>query len=317
TNHTLHLVAIAHAAGIAIDWDDFSALSAVVPLLTQVYPNGKADVNHFHAAGGMGFLIGELLDAGLLHGDVLTVAGEGLAHYREEPVLDNGVLAWRPAPAQSGDDSVLRPAAKPFSPDGGLKLLSGNLGRAVIKVSAVKPEHRVVEAPALVFDDQEALMAAFDRGELRRDFVAVVRYQGPRANGMPELHKLTPPLGVLQDAGFQVALVTDGRMSGASGKVPAAIHVTPECLTGGPLARVRSGDVILLDGERGVLEARVSAQELAERQPEPVDLSDCQHGLGRELFGVFRANATGAEQGAISFAAPVHPDFIFTPGSTS
>jgi len=196
-------------------------------------------------------------------------------------------------------------------------LLRGNLGRAVIKTSAVKPEHRVVEAPALVFDDQEALMAAFDRGELRRDFVAVVRYQGPRANGMPELHKLTPPLGVLQDAGFQVALVTDGRMSGASGKVPAAIHVTPECLTGGPLARVRSGDVILLDGERGVLEARVSAQELAERQPEPVDLSDCQHGLGRELFGVFRANATGAEQGAISFAAPVHPDFIFTPGSTS
>lgn len=196
-------------------------------------------------------------------------------------------------------------------------MLRGNLGRAVIKTSAVKPEHRVVEAPALVFDDQEALMAAFDRGELRRDFVAVVRYQGPRANGMPELHKLTPPLGVLQDAGFQVALVTDGRMSGASGKVPAAIHVTPECLTGGPLARVRSGDVILLDGERGVLEARVSAQELAERQPEPVDLSDCQHGLGRELFGVFRANATGAEQGAISFAAPVHPDFIFTPGSTS
>jgi len=317
TNHTLHLVAIAHAAGIAIDWDDFSALSAVVPLLTQVYPNGKADVNHFHAAGGMGFLIGELLDAGLLHDDVLTVAGEGLAHYREEPVLDNGALVWRPAPPQSGDETVLRPVARPFSPDGGLKLLRGNLGRAVIKTSAVKPEHRVVEAPALVFDDQEALMAAFDRGELRRDFVAVVRYQGPRANGMPELHKLTPLLGVLQDEGFKVALVTDGRMSGASGKVPAAIHVTPECLASGPLARVRSGDVILLDGERGVLEARVSAQELAERPPEPVDLSDCQHGLGRALFGVFRANATGAEQGAISFAAPVHPDFIFTPGSTS
>ena len=208
-------------------------------------------------------------------------------------------------------------------------MLRGNLGRAVIKTSAVKPEHRVVEAPALVFDDQEALMAAFDRGELRRDFVAVVRYQGPRANGMPELHKLTPPLGVLQDAGFQVALVTDGRMSGASGKVPAAIHVTPECLTGGPLARVRSGDVILLDGERGVLEARVSAQELAERQPEPVDLSDCQHGLGRELFGVFRANATGAEQGAITFAPPAaagmasspntargHNHFVFTQGDT-
>jgi len=233
---------------------------------------------------------------------VLTVAGEGLARYREEPYLDNGALAWRPAPAQSGDDSVLRPAAKPFSPDGGLKLLNGNLGRAVIKVSAVKPEHRIVAAPALVFNSQEELMAAFDQGELRRDFVAVVRYQGPRANGMPELHKLTPPLGVLQDEGFKVALVTDGRMSGASGKVPAAIHVTPECLAGGPLAKVRSGDVILLDGERGLLEARVSAEEWAERQPEPVDLSANQHGLGRELFAVFRANAAGAEQGAISFA---------------
>ncbi|HOW77195.1 MAG TPA: phosphogluconate dehydratase [Candidatus Competibacteraceae bacterium] len=327
TNHTLHLVAIAHAAGIVINWDDFSELSAVVPLLAKVYPNGKADVNHFHAAGGMGFLIGELLDAGLLHGDVLTVAGEGLARYREEPVLDNGVLAWRPAPAQSGDDSVLRPAAKPFSPDGGLKLLSGNLGRAVIKTSAVNPEHRVVEAPALVFDSQEALMAAFDRGELRHDFVAVVRYQGPRANGMPELHKLTPLLGVLQDEGFKVALVTDGRMSGASGKVPAAIHVTPECLAGGPLTRVHDGDVILLDGERGILRAQVPELEWAGRQPEPVDLSDCQHGLGRELFAVFRANAAGAEQGAITFApsevarrassshiAPVHNHFVFTAG---
>ena len=326
TNHTLHLVAIAQAAGIAINWNDFSDLSAVTPSLAKIYPNGKADVNHFHAAGGMGFLIGELLDAGLLHGDVLTVAGAGLARYREEPVLDDGVLAWRPAPGKSGDDSVLRPAARPFDPDGGLKLLSGNLGRAVIKTSAVKPEHRVVEAPALVFDDQEELMAAFDRGELKRDFVAVVRYQGPRANGMPELHKLTPPLGVLQDEGFKVALVTDGRMSGASGKVPAAIHVTPECLAGGPLARVRSGDVILLDSERGVLEVRVSAAEWAERQPEPVDLSERQHGLGRELFAVFRANATGAEQGAISFsapeaagtaaphAAPVHNHFVFAKG---
>ncbi len=326
TNHTLHLVAIAHAAGISINWDDFSDLSAVVPLLAKIYPNGKADVNHFHAAGGMGFLIGELLDAGLLHGDALTVAGEGLARYREEPVLDDGVLTWRPAPKQSGDDSVLRSAARPFSPDGGLKLLSGNLGRAVIKTSAVKPEHRVMEAPALVFDNQEELMAAFDRGELKRDFVAVVRYQGPRANGMPELHKLTPPLGVLQDEGFKVALVTDGRMSGASGKVPAAIHVTPECLAGGPLSRVRSGDVIRVDAEHGILEVQVSAQELAERQPEPVDLSDYQHGLGRELFGVFRANATGAEQGAISFsapeaagapsphAAPVHHHFVFAKG---
>jgi len=328
TNHTLHLVAIAHAAGISINWDDFSDLSAVVPLLARIYPNGQADVNHFHAAGGMGFLIGELLDAGLLHGDVLTVAGDGLARYREEPYLDQGVLAWRPAPNQSGDESVLRPATRPFSPEGGLKLLSGNLGRAVIKTSAVKPEHRVVEAPALVFNNQEELMAAFDRGELQRDFVAVVRYQGPRANGMPELHKLTPPLGVLQDSGFRVALVTDGRMSGASGKVPAAIHVTPECLAGGPLAKVRDGDVIRLDGERGVLEARVAESEWAERQSEPVDLSDYQHGLGRELFAGFRANATGAEQGARAFAtpnptetttstphvAPVHDHFAFATG---
>jgi phosphogluconate dehydratase len=303
TNHTLHLVAIAHAAGISINWDDFSDLSAVVPLLATIYPNGQADVNHFRAAGGMGFLIGELLDAGLLHGDVLTVTGEGLARYREEPYLDNGVLSWCPAPKQSGDEEVLRPITRPFSSDGGLKLLRGNLGRAIIKVSAVKPEHRVVEAPAIVFNSQEELIAAFDRGELKRDFVAVVRYQGPRANGMPELHTLTPPLGVLQDEGFKVALVTDGRMSGASGKAPAAIHVTPECLAGGLLGRVRSGDVILLDGERGILEARVSAQELAERQPEPVDLSEYQHGLGRELFAVFRANAAGAEQGAISFAS--------------
>ena len=325
TNHTLHLVAIAHAAGILVNWDDFSDLSAVIPLLAQIYPNGQADVNQFHAAGGMGFLIGELLDAGLLHGDVLTVAGAGLARYREEPYRDNGVLAWRAAPAQSGDENVLRPAVHPFSPDGGLKLLKGNLGRAVIKTSAVKPAHRVVEAPALVFNTQEALMAAFDRGELQRDFVAVVRYQGPCANGMPELHKLTPPLGVLQDQGFRVALVTDGRMSGASGKVPAAIHVTPECLAGGPLAKVRDGDVIRLDGERGVLEARVAESEWAQRQPEPVDLSDDPHGLGRELFTVFRANATGAEQGAITFgtlenaattpppdAAPVHDLARFT-----
>ncbi|MCP5159285.1 MAG: phosphogluconate dehydratase [Gammaproteobacteria bacterium] len=304
TNHTLHLVAIAHAAGIAINWDDFSDLSVIAPLLAKIYPNGQADVNHFQAAGGMGFLIGELLDAGLLHGDVQTVAGVGLARYREEPTLDDGVLFWRPAPRQSGDQRVLRPAAQPFSTDGGLKLLTGNLGRAVLKTSALKPEHRVVEAPALLFDNQEQLIAAFEQNELQRDFVAVVRYQGPHANGMPELHKLTPPLSVLQDAGFQVALVTDGRLSGASGQVPAALHVTPECLAGGPLAKVRNGDVILLDGERGLLEARLSAAELAERQPTPVDLSACQSGSGRELFSVFRANITGAEQGALTFAIP-------------
>ncbi|MBL8251126.1 MAG: phosphogluconate dehydratase [Candidatus Competibacter sp.] len=301
TNHTLHLVAIARAAGIAINWDDFGDLSAIIPLLAKVYPNGQADVNQFHAAGGIGFLIGQLLDAGLAHEEVLTVMGRGLTHYRNEPFLDNGALRWRPAPSQSGDGSVLRPASQPFSPDGGLKILNGNLGRAVLKVSAVESGHRVVEAPALIFDDQDDLLAAFDRGELRRDFVAVVRYQGPRANGMPELHKLTPPLGALQDDGFKVALVTDGRMSGASGKVPAAIHVTPECLAGGPLAKVRDGDIIRLDGARGVLEARVSDAEWAARPLETVDLSHYHHGLGRELFAAFRANAADAERGAITF----------------
>jgi phosphogluconate dehydratase len=307
TNHTIHLVAMAHAAGILIDWDDFSELSAVVPLLAKVYPNGSADVNHFHAAGGMGFLIGELIDAGLVHADVTTVAGEGLARYREEPFLDGGKLAWRRTPQQSGDASVLRPAAEPFSADGGLKLLQGNLGRAVIKVSAVKPEHRVVEAPAIVFDDQAELMHAFDRGELKRDFVAVVRYQGPRANGMPELHKLTPPLGVLQDQGFKVALVTDGRMSGASGKVPAAIHVTPESLAGGALAKVRTGDVIRIDANTGELRVALTDEEMARRAVEQVDLDEYRYGMGRELFEVFRANAVGAEQGGMTYVLAPQP----------
>ncbi|MDM0111366.1 phosphogluconate dehydratase [Variovorax sp. J22R133] len=329
TNHTIHLVAIARAAGIVINWDDFRDLSDVVPLLARVYPNGKADVNQFHALGGMGYVIGELLDAGLLHGDTLTVAGPGgLARYRQQPHLDDGGrLAWREVPRPSADNGVLAPASAPFSADGGLKLLTGKLGRAVIKTSAVKPEHRVVEAPALVFDTQEAVMAAFDRGELRRDFVAVVRFQGPRANGMPELHKLTPLLGVLQDQGFRVALVTDGRMSGASGKVPAAIHVTPECLAGGPLARVRDGDTIVLDAERGLLDVRVDAAEWQARQPAIVDLEASRHGMGRELFAAFRANALGAEEGAITFQAaepyatagkpheaPVHGHFVFTEG---
>jgi phosphogluconate dehydratase len=308
TNHTIHLVAMAHAAGIVIDWDDFDRLSAVVPLLARIYPNGSADVNHFHAAGGMGFLIGQLLDGGLLHADVTTVAGDGgLARYRAEPFLDDGVLAWRPSPATSGDRSVLRPLNDPFAADGGLKLMSGNLGRAVMKTSAVKSEFRVVEAPAIVFDDQAELMHAFERGELDRDFVAVVRYQGPRANGMPELHKLTPPLGVLQDRGFKVALVTDGRMSGASGKVPAAIHVTPECLAGGPLAKVRNGDVIRVDGHAGTLQVHVADDELARRPLDAVDLDEYRHGLGRELFGVFRANAAGAEQGAMTYVSSPHP----------
>jgi phosphogluconate dehydratase len=301
TNHTIHLVAIARAAGIVIDWGDFDQLSAVVPLLTRIYPNGGADVNQFHAAGGMGLLIRELLDEGLLHGDVNTVAGPGLVRYTREPFLYDGELRWRPAPACSLNAAVLGEAGRPFSADGGLKLLTGNLGRAVIKVSAVKPEHRRVRASAVVFDGQDEMLAAFKRGELRRDFVAVVRYQGPRANGMPELHKLTPALGALQDEGFQVALVTDGRMSGASGKVPAAIHVTPECLNGGPLARVRDGDTILLDGMAGLLQAEVDEQEWAARSIEPPSLEANFHGVGRELFAGARALAAGAEQGGISF----------------
>ena len=328
TNHTIHLVAIARAAGIVINWDDFHDLSDRVPLLARVYPNGKADVNHFHAAGGMGFVIGQLLDASLLHGDTITVAGEGgLQRYRQQPVLADGRLTWVDAPSVSGDASVLAPAAAPFSADGGLKLLQGNLGRAVIKTSAVKPEHRVVHAPAIVFENQESVIAAFDRGQLQCDFVAVVRFQGPRANGMPELHKLTPSLGVLQDQGFRVALVTDGRMSGASGKVPAAIHVTPECLAGGPLARVRTGDMILLDSEKGVLEAQVDLAQWQARRPEPADLGDNHFGMGRELFAAFRCNALGAEQGAVTFTADepqssgapapkaaVHDHFAFVDG---
>ncbi|MBL8510132.1 MAG: phosphogluconate dehydratase [Betaproteobacteria bacterium] len=298
TNHTIHLIAIARAAGLSIDWDDFDALSAAVPLLARIYPNGSADVNHFHAAGGVAFIIRELLAAGLLHADVRTVAGDGLARYTEEPFLDSDNLTWRAAPQHSLDEAVLRPAQHPFSADGGLKALRGNLGRAVIKVSAVKPEHRRVEAPAIVFDDQDAVMAAFQRGELQRDFVAVVRFQGPRANGMPELHKLTPALSSLQDAGFHVALVTDGRMSGASGKVPAAIHVSPECLAGGPLAKVQDGDVIRLDAVAGTLEALVDEATWASRIPAQADLTANGFGMGRELFATARAQALSAEEGA-------------------
>ena len=298
TNHTIHLIAMARAAGVLIDWDDFAELSAVVPLLARVYPNGKADVNHFHAAGGMGFLMRELLAAGLLHGDVKTVVGDGLAAYGREPWLNNGQLAWRDVPATSGDTSVLRPVSEPFSADGGLRLLQGNLGRSVVKVSAVAPEHRVVRAPAVVVHDQADLLALFNAGQLEKDFVAVVRYQGPRANGMPELHKLTPPLAVLQDKGFKVALVTDGRMSGASGKVPAAIHLSPEALADGPIARVRDGDMITLDCERGVLEVEVDAATFAARPVQHPDLSHNTHGTGRELFGLFRHNASAPEQGA-------------------
>src|ERR1700736_690627 len=300
TNHTLHLVAIARCAGIAITWDDFSDLSGVRPLLTRIYPNGSADINRFQVAGGMAFLIRELLAGGFLHGDTLTVVGKGLDTYAAEPWLDEGRLAWRAAPASSGDLDVLRPVAKPFSSHGGLRLLTGNLGRAVIKTSAMKHEHHVVEAPALVFNDQEEVIAAFKAGKLARDFVAIVRFQGPRANGMPELHQLTPSLASLQSKGFHVALVTDGRMSGASGSVPAAIHVTPEAMSGGPLGRVRDGDIIRLDCGAGVLEARVPDDVWRRRELPVRDLAKNEFGAGRELFVSLRRAAGEAEAGAIS-----------------
>ncbi|KGX71134.1 phosphogluconate dehydratase [Burkholderia pseudomallei TSV28] len=304
TNHTLHLVAIARAAGILIDWDDFDALSAAVPLLAKIYPNGKADVNHFHAAGGIAFLVRNLLEGGLLHEDVTTVAGKGLAHYTKEPRLIDGKLTWVDGVGESADDKVLRPIAAPFQPDGGLRLMQGRLGRGVIKISAVAPEHRKVTAPAIVFDSQEAVQAAFDAGELKRDFVAVVRFQGARANGMPELHRLTPLLGVLQDQGFRVALVTDGRMSGASGKVPAVIHVSPEALLSGPLGKVCTGDTIVIDAQAGVLDVEIDEQAWAARAvAQPAHQAENEVGFGRELFGVFRAAAAPAEQGASVFGA--------------
>ena len=306
TNHTLHLVAIARAAGILIDWDDFDELSAAVPLLAKIYPNGKADVNHFHAAGGIAFLVRNLLEGGLLHEDVTTVAGKGLSHYTKEPKLIDGKLTWVDGAAESHDTKVLRAIGEPFQPDGGLRLMQGRLGRGVIKISAVAPEHRKVSAPAIVFDSQEAVQEAFDRGELKRDFVAVVRFQGARANGMPELHRLTPLLGVLQDQGFHVALVTDGRMSGASGKVPAVIHVSPEALLNGPLGKVQTGDTIVIDAEAGVLDIAVDDAEWQARPvAQPLHQADNEVGFGRELFGVFRAAAAPAEHGASVFGALV------------
>jgi len=304
TNHTLHLVAIAKAAGIIIDWDDFNELSAVTPLLTRIYPNGEADVNHFQAAGGPGFVIRELLDAGLLHDDVHTVMGKTLRTHCSDPLLQGESIVWQPSVAISGDESVLRSAAAPFSPDGGLRLMRGNLGRAVMKISAVKPEHRIIQAPAIVFDSQHAFNDAYQAGALDRDFVAVLRFQGPRANGMPELHELTPALGSLQDAGRRVALITDGRMSGASGKVPSAIHVSPEVLLGGALGRVRDGDMILLDGEAGVLLALVDEAEWEARGLPVHDLSANETGMGRELFAMFRHSVSIAEEGATTFGLP-------------
>lgn len=304
TNHTLHLIAIARAAGILIDWDDFDELSKVVPLLTRIYPNGDADVNHFQAAGGPGFVIRELLDAGLVHEDVNTVLGHGLRNHCKEPFLDGGKVVWRDLPAQSGDENVLRSASNPFQANGGLILVQGNLGRAVMKISAVKPEHHVVEAPALTFNSQDDFMHAYKAGHLNRDFVAVIRFQGPRANGMPELHALTPALSNLQDAGYHVAMVTDGRMSGASGKVPAAIHVSPEILAGGPLGLVRDGDIIRVDATKGTLEALVPADVWAARKLATADLTSSHIGMGRELFSVFRSAVSEAEHGAATFPLP-------------
>jgi len=298
TNHAIHLPAMARAAGIRLDWQDIDELSAVVPLIARVYPNGGADVNHFHAAGGIGFVIRELLDAGLAHDDVLTVSEGGMRAYAEEPVLQDEALAWRPAPVASGDPEVLAPAAKPFQPDGGMRLVKGNLGRATFKTSAVDPERWTIEAPCRVFATQEEVQAAFKAGELNGDVIVVVRFQGPRANGMPELHKLTPPLGVLQDRGHKVALVTDGRMSGASGKVPAAIHVTPEALAGGALALLRDGDRVRLCAHTGTLEV---LEDISEREPAMAPRAEM--GMGRELFAMLRHHADGAEHGGSAMLA--------------
>ena len=311
TNHLIHWVAVAQAAGIVIDWNDFSALSDVVPLLTHVYPNGSADVNQFQAAGGPGLVIRELLDAGLMHEDVLTVRAGGIREYTGVPALDGSALVWH-AVGDSKDESIVRPVAQPFSATGGLKLLTGNLGRSVIKVSSVPDDRHVIEAPALVFDSQEALLAAFNDGELERvclstaahGVVCVVRWQGPQANGMPELHKLTPPLAVLQGKGFRVALLTDGRMSGASGKVPAAIHVSPEAAAGGPLAKVRDGDIIRIDGLTGDMFVLVADAEWAAR-PVSVMPDELRQrngiGMGRGLFNGMRHRALTAEEGALTW----------------
>jgi phosphogluconate dehydratase len=303
TNHLIHWVAVARAAGITIDWDDFSALSAVIPLLSRVYPNGSADVNQFQAAGGPGYVIRELLDAGLMHADVLTVRPAGLREFTGEPNLVDGKLHWH-AIGETQDDSVCRPVSAPFSATGGLMLLQGNLGRSVIKISAVPDDCHIVEAPARVFESQEAMLAAFNAKEMERDMICVVRWQGPQANGMPELHKLTPPLAILQGKGFKVALVTDGRMSGASGKIPAAIHVSPEAAAGGPLAKVRTGDVIRLDAVAGTLHVLVSEGDWSGRTVDvmPQTLRDANGvGMGRDLFAAMRRNAAAAEEGATTW----------------
>jgi phosphogluconate dehydratase len=298
TNHAIHLVAIARAAGILIDWDDLDEISRVTPLLARIYPNGSADVNHFEAAGGIGFVIRELLDGGLLHEDIRCVHGGSLRDQAKQPYLDGTALKWADPPAQSRDPSIVRPLAEPFDAEGGLRRLQGNLGRAIVKVSAVAPEHRVIEAPVRVFEAQEALLDAFRAGLLEGDFIAVVRGQGPKANGMPELHKLTPTLSVMQDRGQKVALLTDGRMSGASGKVLAAIHLTPEAADDGPIARLQEGDVVRIDSDAGTLDVRVDAAAFAARTPHRTDLSANRTGMGRELFALMRRGVGSAEQGA-------------------
>lgn len=300
TNHTLHLVAIAAAAGVVIDWADFSDLSSAVPLLARVYPNGLADVNHFHAAGGLAFTIRQLLDAGLLHEDVKTILGDGLSNFCQEPHVESGRLGWQPAREQSLDEEVLRPVSNPFDVEGGLRLVDGNIGRAIVKVSAVSEEHYKIKAAARVFYSQDELKDAFNKGELEQDVVVVLPYQGPGANGMPELHKLTPYLGVLQNRGHKVAMLTDGRMSGASGKVLAAIQVTPEALAGGAIGKIRDGDMISLDSEAGVLSIETE-DDFEARAPAQADVSAGHAGMGRELFSVFRKSVSGAEAGASIF----------------
>ena len=301
TNLTMHIVAIAKAAGIIVNWDDISDLSTVVPLLCRIYPNGAADINYFQAAGGTSLLVRELLEGDLLHEDVETVVGRGLSHYIKEPILENGKLIFREGPNQSLDENVITSIKKPFNSHGGLKVMSGNIGRAVMKTSAIAPEHQSIEAPAVVFNSQYDLDDEYKAGKLDKDCVVVVRYQGPKAIGMPELHKLITPLGVLQDRGYKVALLTDGRLSGASGKVPAAIHVTPEAYDGGLLSKIKNGDMIRVNGQTGEITLLVDKTELAKRQPHRFDLSNSHIGYGRELFTIIRENLTSAEEGAISF----------------
>ncbi len=307
TNLTMHIIAFARAAGIIINFQDFNDLSSVVPLLTRIYPNGHADINHFQQAGGMALLFRELIAGGLVHQDVETICGRGLSRYTQQPILDNGQLVWIDGPTESGDDEIIATLSKPFKPDGGLRVLKGNLGISVLKTSSLRPGSAVIKAPAVVFEDQHELEAAFKAGELEKDFVAVVRFQGPKARGMPELHKLTPPLGVLQDKGFKVAMVTDGRMSGASGKVPAAIHLCPEGLDGGLIAKVQTGDMILLDGETGELTLLVDETELAQRSQATFQVNGHHQGMGRELFGFMRNNLSTAETGACSLFEPLSP----------